>query len=383
MNTGSYVRKVRKDKGLTQEKLAELAGVNVRTIRRIEDKEDFKEIRSLRKVLYILDITKSEIFGKDIFKLNYRIYNDNSSEVLNEPGHNDEEVANRVEDALSEVNNLVNKENYNRAFEVFISTSKLFEDENIYLNTAQLCYKTSQYAKAVEFADRILQLKLLRYEALQIKGVSLAQLKDYRQAVTVLEEALAIKENYMDYYNLGTIYYMMRNYSEAINQYEKCLSINSNYAEAHLNISVCNFYCMNYDLFIYHVNEALRLQPDMYEAYRRKGEYHRFLEEYNEAVKYFRLCLNLNPENYEALLGISISLQMNNQMQESTEYFKKLFALHSDRLFKNNKEKAHIVDVGHEKTSLITFEKIAEDMFKVYINNRCMPVNLNDDGNNR
>lgn len=49
MSSGNYIRDRRKEKGLTQEDLAELAGCNVRTVRRLETEGCVKETNTIKK----------------------------------------------------------------------------------------------------------------------------------------------------------------------------------------------------------------------------------------------------------------------------------------------------------------------------------------------
>ena len=382
MNIGRYIKKVRKESGITQEKLAELAGLCEKTIRRIEKEQYSKETSSIRKVLNVLGIRTSNIESRDNLILNYEITENDSKEIIQELEKNNvNQNINELEKSLSGAYECFKKENYNKALELYLETSKLCKNETIYLDVANLYYNLGIYEKAIEFADIILGMKLHQYEAINIKGASLVKLKKYDEAISAFKYGLSIGQSYIDYYNLGFVYYISGNNHEAIEQYKKCLEINKEHAESHLNISICYFNTMQYELSLGHINEALRLDPKMYQAYVRKGEHYRFFEEYDKAIKYFRLCLELDSKNYQSLLGVAISLQMTDKISESVEYFKKFFELYSDNLFKDDKKTIVIVDIGYKKTHFIKIDKIDKSIYRLFIKNKHMNIDIKDDGN--
>ena len=69
-NVGSKIRELRKLKGLSQEELAESAGVNLRTIQRIENNENEPRTTTLNLICEILELTPEDIldYGKQIDK---------------------------------------------------------------------------------------------------------------------------------------------------------------------------------------------------------------------------------------------------------------------------------------------------------------------------
>ena len=69
-NVGSKIRELRKLKGLSQEELAESAGVNLRTIQRIENNENEPRATTLNLICEILELTPEDIldYGKQIDK---------------------------------------------------------------------------------------------------------------------------------------------------------------------------------------------------------------------------------------------------------------------------------------------------------------------------
>ncbi|MEF7476961.1 helix-turn-helix transcriptional regulator, partial [Pediococcus pentosaceus] len=61
MKNKTLIADLRKQKGLTQEKLADISGLNVRTIQRLESGED-ASLETLRSVAVALKVEVAELF---------------------------------------------------------------------------------------------------------------------------------------------------------------------------------------------------------------------------------------------------------------------------------------------------------------------------------
>ena len=70
MKNKTLISDLRKQKGLTQEKLAELTGLNVRTIQRLESGED-ASLETLRSIAVALDVEVIEWFCCKVFQKIY------------------------------------------------------------------------------------------------------------------------------------------------------------------------------------------------------------------------------------------------------------------------------------------------------------------------
>ena len=58
----SRVKELRKQRGLTQEQLAEKIGIGVRSLVKIETANSFPSTENLEKLIYVLNTTPSEFF---------------------------------------------------------------------------------------------------------------------------------------------------------------------------------------------------------------------------------------------------------------------------------------------------------------------------------
>lgn len=281
---------------------------------------------------------------------------------------------------MKEAHEFYKNKKYSESLKIYSSLIGVFPNGKIYLNVAIIYYDTGKYEKCIEFSDKLINMKLYRYEALSLKGLSLFKLERYDDSIRVLNEALEINKNYVDYFNLGVICGMSGNKADAIDYYKKCLEINPDYADAHLNISVCYFDELRLDKSLYHINEAIRLDPDMYKAYGRKGEYYRFLDDFDCAIENFKICLNKDPENYQALFGMCMIYAAEDNLIECSKYFKEFLRLYSDYYFNSNEKKSILIDIGYKRTTVVELEKVSSDTYKVNFGKASFEVKVNSEG---
>lgn len=380
MNIGAHLKEKRKESGFTQEKLAELAEVDERTIRRIENNEMSVGMKTLKKIYDVLGITTSD---RKLFSsmLKYDNNHLNPIGILNKLGNNNpQELLKKLEENLLKAFNFAKAENYQEALDIYLAFAKLYPTEYVFLGCASMYQMTGKYEKAIEYSDKILLMEASQDDALSIKGVCLGELKKYDNAIEVLNNALLINNTFETHYNLAYIYWMSHNNLNAIKHYKECLELNPDFAPAHLNLGICYFDIINLEESLYHFDQAIRLEPDMYQAYGRKGEYYRFIEEHDQAIKYFEKCLKLDNKNYQALLGISISLAVKGNISESILYFEKFFESHLDNMInvnKSSRQRIFIVDIGYEIVRLIEVEYETESLINVNINGLCFQVSIN------
>lgn len=59
---GKRIRELRKRRGLTQEKLAEVIGIEPRNLLKIENAQTFPRVQTIQKLMMILECTPNELF---------------------------------------------------------------------------------------------------------------------------------------------------------------------------------------------------------------------------------------------------------------------------------------------------------------------------------
>lgn len=65
---GKRIKELRKERSLTQEKLAELIGIDTRNLIKIENGQTFPRVNTLDKLIEVFDITPDEILKTEHLK---------------------------------------------------------------------------------------------------------------------------------------------------------------------------------------------------------------------------------------------------------------------------------------------------------------------------
>ena len=65
---GKRIKELRKERSLTQEKLAELIGIDTRNLIKIENGETFPRVNTVDKLIEVFDITPDEILKTEHLK---------------------------------------------------------------------------------------------------------------------------------------------------------------------------------------------------------------------------------------------------------------------------------------------------------------------------
>jgi tetratricopeptide (TPR) repeat protein len=234
-----------------------------------------------------------------------------------------------------------------------------------------------KHMMAIEYADKLLRVNSKCFEAYFIKGTCLGKRKKYGQAIKALEKALKIQENIETFHNLGYIYLIKGERNIAIDYFNKCLEIDKDNLGAHLNIAIAYFDGFSNEIALYHINEAIRIDSKCYKALSVKGEILRYLGELDDAIKCFIECMKYDNKNDQALFGAGLSLIENNNFKEGVIYLSKWLKNNKNRLFKVSNDKALIIDIGWERTSMLLFELVNSNTVNLVLNkNEKIPLRL-------
>lgn len=312
-------------------------------------------LRSLRgelkrnEFLNIVEKYKIEARYKKVIKEIWDNEFKSTPDILKIIGDTKEEVLQPLENKLKEADEFIKCKKYSQALDIYLPLSKLFSKEDIYLHCAMIAELDNKFDIAISACDKILLNNPYKYEAYFIKGTSLGAINKHKCSIYNLKEALKIKKIPELYYNLGNAYLFNEETIRAIENYSNCLKLTPNNAAAHLNISICYFKNHEIQKSLIHVDEALELESEMYQAFAIKGELLRYMGIYDKAILYFEDCIELDTTNYQALYGISLSYIALGRVHEGIIYLTDWIKKYKERVFGNNNSFV-IMDMGWKET---------------------------------
>lgn len=129
-----------------------------------------------------------------------------------------------------------------------------------------------QYAAAIEYLDRALQLRSDRPEVHNNRGNALKELKRLDESLASYDKALALDPDYADaHLNRGNALRELRRHEEALSSYGKAMTLRPKCAEAFDNRGVVLMELGRLDEALMSFDTAIALRPDFAEPYWNKS----------------------------------------------------------------------------------------------------------------
>lgn len=324
MQKKNFLKEKRELTGISQEQLAEKIDVSVRTIQRIEAESELVNRKNAINTYKEMGILREE----EIFEFKNKGASKDVKNVLEKLGiQKGEDLLHKLDKKLLLASNYEKDEDFDKAMSIYKSFEDILPCEYIFLRYANIYLNMEICEMALEYSQKVLDEDKTNYEALIIKGISLAKMEEYDEAIMVFKEAEAVDKTEEVYYNLGVCCHFAEKIEDAIEYYKKSLDLNCNLAESYLNLGVCYFYKFIYsgsdenkENCLKYLDKAIELYPIMYKAYVQKAELYKFIGEDDKAKYNFEKCLQLNPTHDNALLGLGMLLIKSGDNKKGEEY---------------------------------------------------------------
>jgi len=278
-------------------------------------------------------------------------------------------LLNKPNEKIKSAQDYIKDHNYKKALEIFIPLASIYETEYMLITCAMLSEEMNKHSMAIDYCNKLLKINLECFDAYFIKGTCLGKKSKYSQAIKNLEKASKIKATIEVFHNLGYVYLVKGERSAAIDQFNKCIKIDNDNLGAHLNIAIAYFDGLLNEKALYHINEAVRIDPKCHQALSVKGEILRYLGDLDDALICFSECLKIDYKNDQALFGAGLSFIENKNIKEGVIYLSKWLKNNKKRLFNNLKGKILIIDIGWERTMSLLFELADSNTVNLFLNN--------------
>jgi tetratricopeptide (TPR) repeat protein len=205
----------------------------------------------------------------------------------------------------------------------------IFDPKNAeYLyNTGRLDAKSGDYEKALEMANKTLEVKKTYVEAIQLKVESLIALERYNDAIESSKEALRFRENEINFWNHGKINEKMGLLDEAQKAYENSVRKNGDFIEARVSLADLQRKRKNLEGALKTINDALKINKDYTDAYLVRSRIYAEQLKYSEAINDISTILLLEPQNEEMFMVRGVYYQGYAQHMNAISDFSKVISL--------------------------------------------------------
>ncbi|THF76527.1 tetratricopeptide repeat protein [Cohnella fermenti] len=315
-----------------------------------------------------LDIIVNTIFEKKLNAI---------SDGLKILGEDKTSVLSSLEELIKEANDLLVDGEYREALRIYEVLSRKYKRAPIYERCAALNELLEEHLEVINYCDKLLEIENNHFDGHIMKGTAYGGMGELDSALDSFFSARKIKDSPELFYNIGVVYRQKKEYIKSRQFYKKCLEMDDTFYSAHLNISE---FCSTYEA-IKHLDRALELKSDLYQAYGRKGEVLRYIGLYDLAIKHFEKCLEYDQYNYQSLLGVSLCLMDEGRLEESTLYFTSYLKECLDVESKLKVGESHlIVDTIWHRTRYVVVTRIDYETYRIKSPENDIIIKLNDDG---
>ena len=203
------------------------------------------------------------------------------------------------------------------------------QSPNVYLKRALYFQENREFAKALEDINRALVLapdvSVLKYH----KAAILYEFGVFKQDVTYIDESKIYLDDCISEdleiipsrLLRAKIYFFEKKSEEAIRLVNDVLKIDKNVAEAYLIKGMVYHYLGNYNLASSSYQTAIEVNPEYYDAYISMGMLKEKIGEKN-AVDYYNSAISINPNSLEAHRNKGLFLHFNKEYKLARESFK-------------------------------------------------------------
>ncbi|MCF8225271.1 MAG: tetratricopeptide repeat protein [Bacteroidales bacterium] len=173
------------------------------------------------------------------------------------------------------------------------------KDEEIHYMAGNAYYMSGQYGAALSKLNDALVRKSKYPEALQVRIKVFLALKRYDAALADCKAALNMKQDEVNYYNLGLVYEKLELYTEAEDAYKKSIAINRNVLVSQLALAKLAYKLEKYDLSMAAVNQALRISAQHKEGLKLRSQIYAAQMNLSKAIDDISLALKMYPGDPE------------------------------------------------------------------------------------
>lgn len=182
---------------------------------------------------------------------------------------------------------------------------------------------------AIEYASKAVSLDPKNAESQYILGMDAFDKKNYQKALDHLTKAAQndTSKNYLYYYNLGRVQYMMKKYTEAKYSFTTACQLNGSFAPARYNLGLTNNKLNDSKSALSEFRRAHDIDPRHEKSYLEEGRILSLQKDYIGAISAYQNVLKINNTNRFALNELGSVYYQAKKYQEAESTFKQSLAM--------------------------------------------------------
>ncbi len=153
--------------------------------------------------------------------------------------------------------------------------------------------------------------------------------KDYYRALSELEKAIALNEsNYLYYYDMGKLQYLLKRYNDAKTSFSRSIELNSQFPPSVYNLGLTYVKLNDENSALEAFKKSVKINPDYEKGYIEQARVYNRQGKLAECVKAYDNLIKLFPDNISAVMELgSVYYQYGKYAESEAQYKKALETL--------------------------------------------------------
>ncbi|NTU58115.1 MAG: tetratricopeptide repeat protein [Chlorobiaceae bacterium] len=192
-------------------------------------------------------------------------------------------------------------------------------------------HQKGQLAQAQVLYEQILGMEPEHFDSIHLLGVIANQTKQYRHALELINQAIAISpRKALFYFNRGLALQGLKLYAEAVSSYDEAISIKPDYAEAMSNRGNALKELDQLEAALASYDQALQAQSDYAVAWYNRGLVLHKLKRFEEAVVSYGRAIECKPDFYAAWTDRGNALKDLNLQEAALASYDRAISINPD-----------------------------------------------------
>ena len=148
--------------------------------------------------------------------------------------------------------------------------------------------------------------------------------KDYQRALSELEKAIALNEsNYLYYYDMGKIQYLLRRYEDAKKSFTRSCELNDHFSPSVYNLGLTYVKLNDENSALTSFKKSVTINPEYEKGYIEQARVYNRQGKLAECVKAYDTMIKLFPDNTSAIMELGSVYYQYGKYAESEAQYKK------------------------------------------------------------
>ena len=207
--------------------------------------------------------------------------------------------------------------------------AKLEEIAKRLADTTSAAEKQKLIDEGMELAKKLAESGQDSDAAHYIQAQDAQKKKDYYRALSELEKAIALNEsNYLYYYDMGKLQYMLRRYTDAKSSFTRSIELNNQFPPSVYNLGLTYVKLNDENNALESFKKSVRINPDYEKGYIEQARVYNRQGKLAECVKAYDNLIQRFPDNTAAVMELgSVYYQYGKYAESEAQYKKALESL--------------------------------------------------------